>query len=310
MDRNDVDWYGYIPAITTPFDAEGAFDPAGFEEQMAWLRAERMQGVVLAGTTGEWFSLSADERATLFAEGRRNAGDELTVLGGCNALTAAEAIQHAKAAEKAKLDGILVTPPPYIVPTHEEVVAFYREVAAGTDMPICVYNWPRGCIVDLGINTLRELADIDNIVAIKNSTGDFRAFLNGMYELEDRVRYFGMPTSELGVELALAGHSDGLMGSGAPLGADHSDFWRAITDGDGERAIELGQRDRVVMTSWFGADYGALFGNAQAIMKTALRLRGIPAGQVRRPLLDLDAAGVERVRGTLESLGVATVDLG
>jgi len=308
MDRNSVDWHGYIPAITTPFTRDGAFDPAAFEGQMGWLASEGMHGVILAGTSGEWFSLSPDERAELFRLGARF-GDGMRVLGGCNAFTATEAIAHARAAEKAGLDGILLTPPPYMVPTHTEIVEFYREVAAGTDLPICVYNWPRGCIVDMGVDTLRELAAIDNVVAIKNSTGDFAGFLAGLYALGDSVRYFGIPTSEVGADLAEHGRGDGLMGSGAPLGRDHPDFWNALADGDRDRAIALGARDRVVMTSWFGADYGAKFGNQQAIMKTALRLRGVSAGFVRRPLLELDEDQTALVRTTLEGLGIETVPL-
>jgi 4-hydroxy-tetrahydrodipicolinate synthase len=308
MDRNSVDWHGYIPAITTPFTREGAFDPEAFEGQLGWLADEGMHGVILAGTSGEWFSLSTAERAELFALGARFGGG-MRVIGGCNAFTAAEAIEHARAAERAGLDGILLTPPPYMVPTRAEIVEFYREVAAGTELPLCVYNWPRGCIVDMGVDTLSELAEIDNVVAIKNSTGDFAAFLAGLYALGDRVRYFGIPTSELGADLAELGHGDGLMGSGAPLGRDHPDFWNALAAGDRERAIRLGARDRVVMTSWFGADYGAKFGNQQAIMKTALRLRGVPAGYVRRPLLELDEEQTALVRSTLEGLGIETVPL-
>ncbi|WP_223692928.1 dihydrodipicolinate synthase family protein [Leifsonia poae] len=305
MDRNSVDWHGYIPAITTPFTREGTLDLEAFEGQMEWLAGQGMHGVILAGTTGEWFSLDEGERAELFRQGGALRHD-MRVLGGANAFTAAEAIRHAHAAERAGLDGILLTPPPYLVPGREEIVTFYRDVAAATDIPICVYNWPRGCIVDLDVDTLAELAEIDAVVAIKNSTGDQAGFLAGLYALADTVRYFGIPTSELGADLVGLGRGDGLMGSGAPLGRDHPGFWDALESGDRETAIALGARDRVVMTSWFGRDYGALFGNQQAIMKTALRLQGVPAGFVRRPLLELTPDQVDRVRVTLEGLGIET----
>lgn len=306
MDRNTVSWTGYIPAITTPFTREGALDLESFAAQMEWLVAERMHGVILAGTSGEWFSMTAEERARLFEAGARFRADDFTVIGACNAFTVAEAIVHAHAAERAGLDGILLTPPPYVVPNRREIAAFYRAVSDATDIPITVYNWPRGCIVDMDVDLLDELADIDHVVAIKNSTGDFASFLDGMYRLESRVRYFGLPTSELGADLALLGHGDGLMGSGGVLGSDHPDFWRAIAAGDRSRAIELGQRDRVVMQAWFSPDYGAQFGNQQAIMKTALRLRGVPGGFVRDPLLELTAEEEDRVAATLRSLGIET----
>lgn len=306
MDRNSVDWTGYIPAITTPFDRKGRLDLDAFDGQMEWLSAERMHGVILAGTSGEWFSMSSKERAALFEAGARYRKDGLWVIGACNSYTSAEAITHARAAEEAGLDGILITPPPYVVPNRREIVNFYRAVSDATDIPMTVYNWPRGCIVDMDTELLDELADIDNVVAIKNSTGNFAGFLTGMYRLEDRVRYFGLPTSELGADLALLGHGDGLMGSGGVLGADHPDFWRAITAGDRTRAIELGKRDRVIMTEWFRPDYGVQFGNQQAIMKTALRLRGVPAGFVRDPLMELSTSEVARIEATLHKLGIKT----
>lgn len=306
MDRTSVEWTGYIPAITTPFDKGGRLDLDSFAGQMDWLTAERMHGVILAGTSGEWFSMTTAERAALFEAGGRYRKAGLVVIGACNAFTTAEAITHARAAEKAGLDGILLTPPPYVVPNRREIVNFYRTVSDATDIPMTVYNWPRGCIVDMDPDLLDELADIDNVVAIKNSTGNFAAFLTAMYRLESRVRYFGLPTSALGADLALLGHGDGLMGSGGPLGADHPDFWRAVAAGDRDRAIRLGERDRVVMQAWFRPDYGAQFGNQQAIMKTALRLRGVPAGFVRDPLLELTAAEVQRVADTLHSLGIET----
>lgn len=306
MDRNSVEWTGYIPAITTPFDRQGRLDLDAFAGQMDWLATERMHGVILAGTSGEWFSMTTEERAALFEAGAAWRKKGLWVIGACNAFTAAEAITHARAAERVGLDGILLTPPPYVVPNRQEIVAFYRKVSDDTDIPITVYNWPRGCIVDMDVDLLDELADIDNVVAIKNSTGNFAGFLNGMYRLEGRVRYFGLPTSALGADLALLGHGDGLMGSGGVLGADHPDFWRAIAACDRETAVKLGERDRVIMTEWFRPDYGVQFGNQQAIMKTALRLRGVPAGFVRDPLMELTPDEVGRIEATLHKLGIET----
>lgn len=306
MNRNDINWTGYIPAITTPFTRDGAMAWDDLAEQLEWYVEQRMHGVVLAGTSGEWFSMNEAERAQLFAESARTIDKRITVLGGCNAYTAAEAIRHARAAEKAGLDGILLTPPPYMVPSRRELVQFYQDVSDATDIPICIYNWPRGCVVDMDTELLGELADIDHVVAIKNSTPNFAGFLEGLYALSDKVRYFNVPTSSLGADLVSLGRGDGLMGAGGVLGSDHPDFWRLIDKGDKEGAIALGARDRVIMKAWFNKDFAGNFGSAQAILKTALRLRGVPAGYVRRPLLDLTPAEVEQVRATLTGLGIET----
>ncbi|MDO5739768.1 MAG: dihydrodipicolinate synthase family protein [Ornithinimicrobium sp.] len=304
MDRTDVTWYGYIPAITTPFGQDGAIAWADFAAQLEWLIDQRMDGIILAGTTGEWSSLLPEERIRLFHEGARHVRGRIPVLGGCNAFTAREAIIYAREAEKAGLDGILLAPPPYIVPSAREIVQFYTDVSDGSNIPLCIYNWPRGCSVDIDSSTLDELADVENIVALKNSTQNTAGFLSSLYGVSDRLRVFGLPTSALGVDLALAGRGSGLMGSGGVLGSDHSDFWRAITAGDREQALRLGDRDRVLMESWFTPDYGTKFGNTAAIMKTALRYRGVPAGVVRRPLLDLTPSEVSLVHDTLQRLQI------
>ncbi|MFE7624863.1 dihydrodipicolinate synthase family protein [Streptomyces sp. NPDC057509] len=306
MDRTTVDWRGYIPAITTPFTRAGALDIDALHVQMSWLVDEGIHGAILAGTSGEWFSMSPEERARLFAAGAEHRGDAFPVLGACNAFTPDEAIAHARAAEAAGLDGILLTPPPYIVPSRKEIVAFYRAVSDATDIPMTVYNWPRGCVVDMDVDLLTELARIENVVAIKNSTGDFAGFLTAMYALESQVRYFGLPTNAMGADLAMLGHGDGLMGTGGILGRDQAGFWNAVDAGDREAAIRLGGKDRVYMDAWFRPDYGVRFGNQQAIIKTALRLRGIPAGFVRAPLLELTPQEVARVEATLHELGIET----
>lgn len=307
MDRTDVDWKGYIPAITTPFTDDGALDLAALEIQLNWLLEQDMHGVVLAGTAGEWFSMSAQERAVLFRQAARTVSGRMPVVAGCNAYTAQEVAAHARAAESAGLDGILVSPPPYVVPTSREILAFYSDVNSRTHMPMCIYNWPRGCTVDMDADLLEELAGLDSVVAVKNSTPDSGRFLAGLYRVSDRVRYFGVPTSALGADLVSIGRGDGLMGAGAVLGSDHPGFWRALDNGDRETALALGARDRLLMERWFRPDYGARFGSAQAILKTALRLRGVPAGRVRRPLLDLTAEEVGIVESTLRELGIETV---
>jgi len=94
-------------------------------------------------------------------------------------------------------------------------VQFYKDVSDATDMPICAYNWPRGCVVDMDEDLIDEIADIDKVVAIKNSTPDIGAFLRGAYRVRDKIRYFNLPPSELGADLAMLKVADGSMGAGA-----------------------------------------------------------------------------------------------
>jgi dihydrodipicolinate synthase/N-acetylneuraminate lyase len=306
VNRESVDWKGYIPAITTPFAADGALDTDGWRQLVDWMVAEGMHGIAVAGTTGEWFSLLPEERVELFRLAADVVDGRITVLGGCMAFTPREVIAYAGAAKDAGLDGILLTPPPYVVPTDRELVNWYATVSAAVDIPICVYNWPRGTNVDMQPELLARLAEIPNVVAIKNSTGDFGSFVQGLFAVRETARYFGVPMNEAGVMLLQEG-ADGTLGAGAVLGSDQPGFFDHVWAGDLAEALRLGARDRVLLEEWFLPDYSPRFGSPQTLMKAALNLRGLPGGYPRPPLLPLDDDELERVRSTLKRLELLSV---
>ena len=303
MDRHSVQWRGYIPAITTPFTGEGALDFAALERLLQWLLDEGMHGIIIGGTQGEWFTISAAERKQLMHTVGRKLSGKLPLIAGCSAYTTAEVAAHARLAAEHGFDGILVTPPPYMVPTDREILAFYREVNAAVSLPICVYNWPPGTNVDMSLDLLRAIAELSNVVAIKNSTADLRHFVDVFFALKDTVRIFGVPMNELGILLVDQHGADGTMGAGAVLGRELPDYFNAIWDKDLPRARLLGERNEVLMRAWFNSDYTGKFGSAQAIFKAALNELGLPGGYPRRPLLPLEQDGVTIVRQTLAALG-------
>lgn len=306
MDRHSVAWRGYIPAITTPFTQEGALDVEALERLLHWLSEEGMHGIIVGGTQGEWFSISpAERKQLLYIVGRKLSG-KMPLIAGCNAYTTAEVAANARLAAEHGFDGILVTPPPYMVPTNREILEFYREVNAAVSLPICVYNWPPGTNVDMSLDLLTAIADLSNVVAIKNSTADLRHFVDVFFALKDQVRIFGVPMNELGILLVQQHGADGTMGAGAVLGRELPGYFNAIWENDLPRARHLGERNELLMRAWFNADYTGRFGSAQAIFKAALNELGLPGGYPRRPLLPLDEQGMNVVRQTLTTLGKIT----
>lgn len=303
MDRHSVQWRGYIPAITTPFTGEGELDFAALERLLQWLSEEGMHGIIIGGTQGEWFTISSAEREQLMQAVGRQLGGKLPLLAGCSAYTTAEVAAHARLAAEHGFDGILVTPPPYMVPTDREILGFYREVNAAVSLPICVYNWPPGTNVDMSLELLSAIAELSNVVAIKNSTADLRHFVDVFFALKDKVRIFGVPMNELGILLVQQHGADGTMGAGAVLGRELPDYFNAIWANDLPRARRLGERNELLMREWFNTDYTGRFGSAQAIFKAALNELGLPGGYPRRPLLPLEEHGMTMVRRTLSELG-------
>src|SRR3954468_21349498 len=104
MDRTSVDWRGYIPALTTTFAADGALDLDGWSELVEWVVGEGVHGLVVAGSSGEWFTLEPHERKALFAVAKERVAGRVPVLGCCNALRPVESRGFALAAAELGLD--------------------------------------------------------------------------------------------------------------------------------------------------------------------------------------------------------------
>jgi dihydrodipicolinate synthase/N-acetylneuraminate lyase len=301
--RDRVAWQGYLPAIVTPFDDDLQLDLAALGTHLEWLVGEGMHGLVVAGTTGEWTSLSAAERKQLFSAVGAQLSGRLPIIAGCTTFTAATTIELAEHAKASGFDGILVTPPPYLRPNADEIVAFYQAVSDGSSLPICVYNWPPGTGIDMPLELLRRLADIENVVAIKQSTSNLASFVDTVFALAEQVRVFGFSMDEHGLTMLQARGGDGTMGAGGVLGRDHPDFYNKLWAGDIEGARACGANDRVLMKEWYTPELVGRFGSGPAILKAGFAARGVPAGRVRPPLIDVDAAGRKSIAETLRALG-------
>jgi 4-hydroxy-tetrahydrodipicolinate synthase len=304
MDRHSVDWRGYIPALTTPFGADGALDRAGWVELVEWAVSEGVHGIVVAGSSGEWFALEPQERLDLFELARRQVNGRVPVIGCCNALRPAESLRYALAASQTGLDGIILAPPPYAVPNDEEVIEFYRRLLDQVPLPACLYNWPRGTNVDLSPKLIGRLADIETVVAVKNSTSSPAAFVEAFFALKEQIRIFGFGGDDLSITLITGHGGDGTIGAGAVLGREHPAFWEALWRGELEEARHWGARDKAFFDFSMNPDFSPAFASVPAILKAALNLRGLPGGYPRPPYLPLTAEQVERVHGFLQTLGL------
>ena len=300
--RDRVAWKGYLPAVTTPFDVDRNLDLAALGGLLEWLHGQGMHGLVIAGTTGEWFSLDAGERHELFDAAGAQMGGRLPLIAGCSAYTPGEVVSYIDHAHAAGFSGALVTPPPYARPGEEDIFTFYAAIAARSKLPICVYNWPPGTGVDMSLGLLERIADLDAVVAIKQSTGDMARFMATFFALRDKVRVFGLPLDEVGLMMVRLHDADGTMGAGGVLGRNQPDFYNLAWQGDFDGALACGAKDRVIMREWFTPSLVGRFGSAAAILKSALNARGVPGGWVRPPFQDVNAPDAARIAETLASL--------
>jgi len=295
-------WRGYFVAAPTVFNHDLSIDAAGQDALLDWYLAEGMHGIVIAGTSGEWSALTSKERVRLFELARLRVPRSLPLIAGCNALTALETGEYARQAALLGFDGIMVSPPPYVVPTEEEVFAFYQMVADASDLPIIVYNWPRGTGIDMSPALVTRLGEIPKIVALKNSTANLGAFVETLRRCQDRLIIFGILPSDLGLGLMERLGGDGCIGAMGVLGRHQPGFFTHAWRGDSEQALRCGRKDQFLMSHLLEG-FGGRYGNAIATFKYLLSMRGLPSGPVRPPLLNLSPGGQDAIQRIISSRG-------
>ncbi|MBI5500803.1 MAG: 4-hydroxy-tetrahydrodipicolinate synthase [Deltaproteobacteria bacterium] len=162
---------GVFTALATPMDGE-ALDLGAFEKLVAWQLECGIHGVVVAGTTGEAPTLSADERRELLAAARRVAGGKAPVVMGVGSNSTRTTLEQSEAAAKGGADALLVVTPYYNKPTAEGVVRHFRAVLDAARLPVLAYNVPGRTNVDLLPSSLAKLVDHARFAGIKEATGN------------------------------------------------------------------------------------------------------------------------------------------
>jgi 4-hydroxy-tetrahydrodipicolinate synthase len=162
---------GSVVALVTPFK-NGAVDEKAFQDIVEWHIAEGTHGLVPVGTTGESPTLSHDEHKRVTELCVAIAGGRVPVIAGTGSNSTAEAIEFTRHAKEAGADAALVVTPYYNKPTQEGLYAHYKAIHDSADIPIVIYNIPGRSVIDMSQDTLARLAELPNIVGIKDATAN------------------------------------------------------------------------------------------------------------------------------------------
>jgi 4-hydroxy-tetrahydrodipicolinate synthase len=278
--RDPMSIGGILTAMVTPFDANGALDEDAAVRLMHHLLENGSDGLVLAGTTGESPTLSDEEKCRLWELGVAETPDDATIVAGTGTYDTLHSVHLTERATEIGVDAMLVVTPYYNKPNRRGIKAHFETVAAATDRPVVVYNIPSRTATDIPNDLLAELAQTENIAAVK------------------QARYDDMQPIE-GMDL-LAGNDDILAkvmdmgGTGGILVAAHlvgREMRRIIDEPEGRQEIEDGLRDL----------YRALTVTTNPIpIKTALRLAGHDVGGFRLPLVEASEEERAVIREALE----------
>ncbi|GAA0532472.1 4-hydroxy-tetrahydrodipicolinate synthase [Rhizomicrobium palustre] len=169
-------WKGVYPAATTQFDKDLAVDVPATQKVLDALVTDGVDGLVVLGTCGENNSLEPEEKRTVLAAAAETVAKRVPIVAGVSELTTDRAVKYVRDAEKLGADALMVLPAMVYVPTEDELLAHFKKIAAATSLPIMIYNNPIGYRVEISLKLLERLAEIPNVVAVKESAPDTRRF--------------------------------------------------------------------------------------------------------------------------------------
>jgi len=168
----DLSIHGIYPAMLTPINPDESPNPDGIGELVDYVLRGGVHGLFVVGTHGEAYALTPEEREQVVSAYVREAAGRVPVLAGVGAVTTRAALSNLRAAERGGADGVSVVAPFFISPSQDELYAHFRAIADATDLPVLLYNLPGRTHVSIAPQTVARLAEIDNIVGVKDSSGD------------------------------------------------------------------------------------------------------------------------------------------
>ncbi|RDY31854.1 dihydrodipicolinate synthase family protein [Lachnotalea glycerini] len=165
--------HGIVPPIITPMTEDGKFNEPVFRQMINHLIREGVHGIFPLGTTGEFYAFNNEEVKHILKVAVEEANGRVTVYAGANHITTRGVITQVKIAEEVGVDAVSVLTPMFVSQTQEEIYDFYKTIAESTSLPILIYNNKPKTNVTVTPETIAKLALIDNIIGVKDSTGDF-----------------------------------------------------------------------------------------------------------------------------------------
>jgi 4-hydroxy-tetrahydrodipicolinate synthase len=267
-------------AMVTPFDSKGHVDFAKTTQLVNHLIKNGTESLVVAGTTGESPTLTKEEKIALFDHVVKVVDKRIPVIVGTGSNNTYATIELTKKAAQLGVDGIMVVAPYYNKPNQEGLYQHFKAVAKSTDLPIMVYNIPSRSVVNIHPETIIRLAEIPNVVCVKEASGDLSAMTKIIANTpEDFHLYSGDDSMALPI-LSIGGVGVVSVASHI-IGNEMQGMVKTFLDGNHAEAAKLHQKLLPIMQGLFIAP-------SPAPVKTALQLKGLDVGSVRLPLVPLN----------------------
>jgi 4-hydroxy-tetrahydrodipicolinate synthase len=286
---------GCLTALVTPFK-NGKIDFDALARLVDWQIDLGVDGIVSVGTTGESSTLDVDEHVAVIAATVKAARGRVPVVAGAGGNATSEALALTKASEQAGAHALLHVTPYYNRPSQEGLYRHFEAIARSTTLPIILYNVPTRTACDLLADTVVRLAGLDNIVAIKDATGNLVRGSELVAKVGDRIAVLsGDDATAFPLYACGARGVISVVSNVAPR--EMADMWDAVKAGDWDRARKLHFKLRVLNHLLFAEP-------SPAPTKAALSLLGRCGLEVRLPLVEATPKLVEELRAEMRAQGL------
>lgn len=289
---------GVIPAMATPFAANGDLDEARVQSLIAWYLDNGVHGISVAGSQGEFFALTEDEHIRLIELALQVTKGRVPLYAGTGGATTRAAVRITRAAEKLGADMAMVITPYFIQPTQPELITHFREVAESTKLPVVLYNNPPRTAVNVLPTTLTTLMrGTANIVGIKDSSGDVTQSIEYKLLTGGKALLFsGRDT--IALSLFLHG-ADGTISPAANVfPAQVVRLYEAFRKGDFAEARRLSDVFAPLRAAWAWASF-------PVVIKEAMALVDRSAGPTRGPIAPLSEERRQDLRKVVQDIQAA-----
>jgi 4-hydroxy-tetrahydrodipicolinate synthase len=276
--------------MVTPFAADRSLDEGAARKLARHLIENGSHGLVLAGTTGESPTLDDDEKLALLRAVRDEVGPDLLLICGTGSNDTRHSERLSAAAADNGADAVLAVTPYYNKPNFAGIKAHYEVVARAAGIPVVLYNIPSRVVVNLSADQLAELAQIENVVAVKQANDEELQPIDGLRVLAGNDGTF-LPT-------LVMGEAGGVLVASHLVGAEMREIYDAVEGGDLERAREIDASLRPI--------YQVVSRTNPIPVKCALELLGICSCRARLPIVEADEEQRAEVRQALEAHGLLT----
>jgi 4-hydroxy-tetrahydrodipicolinate synthase len=297
MRKTEKKLEGIIPAIITPFDEKGTIDFKHLEKQTAYLAGAGVNGLFVAGTTGEGGHLTTEEKLQVYRCVKEAVREDMILCAACIQPSTRMVLEEVRAFEKWEPDFIVSVTPYYYTATQEDIKEHFREIARNAPSPLILYNIPSRTHNRIELETVCELAREENIGGVKDSTGDFIPFSRGLlmdvsksFPFIQGEDYLDGPSLNMGARGVVTG-------LGNVWVEPYVKMYRAAREGDA-RGVNGCQGQ---INGLYGI-IRAAGGRGIAAMKAALSLLGRSSKWLRTASMTLSDEDVLLVKGVLEDL--------